>query len=123
MGRSVTSARGPAETTGLLWGYTSYRDGVDHVVVEQVATDKFAKGTYWETEAPNDDVTAAKQAVVADLWPHLSMLGDICRLGWGSGSKQKDRSATAGLHGTPDAATCARRHTGQRDFVAPRETE
>ncbi|MYA15557.1 MAG: hypothetical protein F4089_01580 [Gammaproteobacteria bacterium] len=76
-GSFITSAKGPAETTGLLWGYTSCRDGVDHVVVEQVATDKFAKGTYWETEAPNDDVTAAKQAVVADRWPHLSMLGDF----------------------------------------------
>ena len=76
-GGSATSARGPAETAGLLWGYTSCRDGADHVVVEQVATDKFAKGTYWESEAPRDDVTTAKQEVVADRWPHLSMLGDF----------------------------------------------
>ena len=76
-GGSVTAARGPAETTGLLWGYTACRDGVDHVVVEQVATDKFAKGTYWETEEPREDVTTTKQEVVADRWPHLSMLGDF----------------------------------------------
>lgn len=76
-GDSVTTARGPAETTGLLWGYTATRDGMDHVVVEQVATDKFAKGTFWGVEAPHDEVTAAKQEVVADRWPHLSMLGDF----------------------------------------------
>ena len=76
-GDSVTAARGPVETTGLLWGYTASRDGVDHVVVEQVATDKFAKGTFWETQAPHEEVTAAKQAVVADRWPQLSMLGDF----------------------------------------------
>lgn len=76
-GRHATSGRGPAETAGLLWGYTAFRDGMDHVVVEHVSTDKFAEGTYLGSDAPNDDVTTVKQEVVADRWPHLSMLGDF----------------------------------------------
>lgn len=76
-GGHATSSRGPAETAGLLWGYTACRDGMDHVVVEHVSTDKFAEGTYWESDAPNDDVTRVKEEIVADRWPHLSMLGDF----------------------------------------------
>lgn len=75
-GPNVTTERGPAETAGLLWGYVVSREDRDHVVVEHVSTDTFAKGTSGEVGL-NEEVTRVKQEVVAKRWPHLSMIGDF----------------------------------------------
>ena len=75
-GKSVTSKKGPAETAGLLWGYVVTKDKADHVVVEHVSTDIFAKGTANEVDL-NLKVMDVKQKVVEQRWPHLSLVGDF----------------------------------------------
>lgn len=68
--------KGLAETAGLLWGYVVPRNDMDHVVVDYVSTDTFAKGTANEVGL-NDVVTEVKQRVIAYRWPHLTMVGDF----------------------------------------------
>ena len=68
--------KGIAETAGLLWGYVVPKEDGDHVVVDYVSTDTFAKGTAGEVGL-NDDVTKVKQRVIAGRWPHLTMVGDF----------------------------------------------
>ncbi len=68
--------KGPAETAGLLFGYVTPRDGMDHAMVEHVSTDTFAKGTYWSVDL-NPNVTKRKCEVIADRWPYLSLVGDF----------------------------------------------
>ena len=46
-GTAVTANKGPAETAGLLFGHATRKGNMDHVMVEHVSTDTFAKGTYW----------------------------------------------------------------------------
>ncbi len=75
-GKHTTTKGGPAETAGLLWGYAVSRPDGDHVLVEHVSTDTFAKGNYREVGL-NAEVTRVKQMVVAKRWPHLSMVGDF----------------------------------------------
>ena len=75
-GGKPTDRRGPAETAGLLWGYYNERADMDHVIVEHVATDKYAIGTANSVDL-NDRVVAEKQQVVRERWPHLSMVGDF----------------------------------------------
>ena len=75
-GKTYTSKRGPAETSGLLWGYTVSQEETDHVTIEQVSTDKHAKGTYFESELIKE-VTAVKRQIVEERWPHLTMIGDF----------------------------------------------
>ena len=75
-GKTSTSKKGPAETSGLLWGYVVSREDMDHVMVEQVSTDKHAKGTYFDSEL-NDDATEIKRQIVEERWPHLTMIGDF----------------------------------------------
>ena len=67
---------GAAETAGLLWGYVVTRADMDHVVVDYVSTDTFAKGTANEVGL-NPRVTEVKQRVIAFRWPHLTMVGDF----------------------------------------------
>lgn len=67
---------GAAETAGLLWGYIVSKADMDHVVVDYVSTDTFAKGTADEVGL-NPLVTAVKQRVIALRWPHLTMVGDF----------------------------------------------
>ncbi len=68
--------KGPAETAGLLWGYVASKADLDHVVVDFVSTDTFAKGTANEVDL-NDDVTEVKRRVIAYRWPYLTMVGDF----------------------------------------------
>ena len=75
-GKNVTAKRGPAETAGLLFGYTTRKDSMDHVMVEHVSTDTFAKGTYQDVGF-NQDVTNAKRDVIEERWPYLSLVGDF----------------------------------------------
>lgn len=76
-GKTTTSNRGPIETAGVLWGYHVARDEEDHVKIEHASTDKFAKGYKSESEWPLQEVTEAKQAIVAARWPYLSLIGDF----------------------------------------------
>ncbi len=75
-GTSVTANRGPAETAGLLWGYTVHRDNMDHVIVEHVSTDTFAKGTSSEVGL-SEEVMCVKRSVIEERWPYLSLIGDF----------------------------------------------
>ena len=75
-GKNVTDKRGPAETAGLLIGYKTQKDYMDHFMVEHVSTDTFAKGTS-SSVALNEDVTKTKCKVIEQRWPHLSLIGDF----------------------------------------------
>ena len=75
-GKNVTDKKGPAETAGLLIGYKTRRDDMDHFMVEHVTTDTFAKGTYWSVGL-NEVVTRTKCEVIEERWPHLSLIGDF----------------------------------------------
>ena len=75
-GATVTANRGPAETAGLLFGHATTKGDMDHVMVEHVSTDTFAKGTYWSVDL-NRDVTQAKCEVIEERWPYMSLVGDF----------------------------------------------
>ena len=68
----------PLETAGLLWGYAKDDEinGMDHVTVEHVSTDTYADHTP-DSVGLSDQTTDAKRALIAQRWPHLSMIGDL----------------------------------------------
>ena len=68
--------KGAAETAGLLWGYVVSKADMDHIVVDYVSTDTFAKGTAGEVGL-NDDVTEVKRRVIAYRWPYLTNGGRL----------------------------------------------
>lgn len=68
--------KGTVETAGLLWGYVASKKNMDHVVVDYISTDTYAKRTANDVTL-NDDVTEVKQRVIELRWPHLTMLGDF----------------------------------------------
>lgn len=74
--KTVTTERGPVETGGVLLGYTTHRESMDHVVVEHVSTDTYADRKY-QYVTLNSDVTEIKRQVLEDRWPHLSLIGDF----------------------------------------------
>lgn len=67
----------PVETAGLLIGYATHRDNVDHFVVEHASTDKFVKGSSSEVEPLIETVTHEKRTVLRNQWPHLQLIGDF----------------------------------------------
>ena len=75
-GKNIAEKRPPAETSGILLGYLTHTEHQDHVVVEHVSTDTFARGTSNEV-ALNKKVTKVKLDVIRRRWPHLSLVGDF----------------------------------------------
>lgn len=68
----------PLETGGLLWGYVKDDEtiGMDHITIEHVSTDTYAERTHYWNQL-NDQTTKAKQELMAQRWPHLTMVGDF----------------------------------------------
>ena len=72
----ATTERGPVETGGVLLGYKTHKDSIDHIMVEHASTDTYAERSY-QSVTLNDRVTEAKRQVLEGRWPHLSLIGDF----------------------------------------------